>query len=231
MEASPKNVAKAFWHIGIHNRVCAEMFPWDSQSILWKKEAKTGLSVVLQKCELSGSSETATIQTVWDTGLTGKNVSSIRKGPPVPRGDPTSIFQKVWSFPAITLLISKSSLLTSEIFLFILLVCPKLSSFSFLLMMLTVDFLKYFLLLQFFFFSLSAYFGLYFMLHAFFKWYFVLHGYQTRSSKKGLDTVCVGMLVNGDLFYRMIGQVNWLFLGGLYMSVSRHHFSETLMFL
>lgn len=53
-------------------------------------------------------------------------------------------FLKVWSFPSITLLISKSSLLTSEIFLFILLVCPKLSSFSYIADDVNCRFLKIF---------------------------------------------------------------------------------------
>ena len=68
--------------------------------------------------------------------------------------------------------------------LFILLVCPKLSSFSYI-----ADDVNFKVFSSSPIFFIFVYFGLYFMLHSFLKWYFILHGYQTRSSKKGLDTV------------------------------------------
>lgn len=71
-----------------------------------------------------------------------------------------SNFHFLWSFLAITLLISKSSLLTSEIFLFIFLVCPKLCSFSYIADDVNCRFLKIFSSLIFFFFSLFILFSI-----------------------------------------------------------------------
>ena len=76
-------------------------------------------------------------------------------------------------------------------------------------MMLTVDFLKFFILLQFFFsFSLCLLILVSILCCMLFSNDISFFMDIKQGALKRDWTLCVGMLVNGDLFYRRIGQVN-----------------------
>lgn len=131
--------------------------------------------VSLWKCELFGSSEIATTQAeyneiqLWLGKICLTSEKDLQFLVDIPF--PSSICM---SFTAITLLISKSSLLISLKFSiqFICWYVTDKISFLIQLIMLIADLQKYFLYsykFSFFLFCLFVYFGLYFMLQAFLK--------------------------------------------------------------